>query len=122
MFTIDSPKVGNWHLVFSSGKGAYFAQIIMKETFRAMPEGILNGSSGQRASNAVTLLRVLKTYADRFEKTEEKSDKGGYISPLKIGTGAFTIESVVKGVLADGSLFERNILRSVYNGNIEPAR
>lgn len=116
---INAPEQGNWHMVAAGCNGAYLAQIRLNGTFTAVPEDAA-GSAGQRGAQRMsTVLRVIKTYADRYEThTEQKIDSGDFGQLLRLSSGAYTVESVVKGVLADGSQFERNILRPVLTGGI----
>jgi len=119
---VDAPQTGNWHIIVPAMTGAYLTQIRLHGSFRAYPAEAAGNAVMQQLGNGnvSTVFKVIKTFADHIEMTAEHIiDPGGYRPPLHLGDGAFTLESVVKGVLADGSPFERNILRPVLTGAIE---
>jgi hypothetical protein len=93
----------------------------MNGTFRALPEN-QGGISGSHpfAGEARSVMRVVKTFADRYETAAEHNiGQAGYRPPLHLGDGAFTIESIIKGVLSDGSTYERDVLRPVLTAGID---
>ena len=119
---VDAPQKGMWHILLPARKGAYLTQIRLGGTFCAFPaEAAGNTLLQQEAKGKVsTVLRVVQTFANRIEMYgEQRMDPGAYRPPLRLGDGSFTLESVVKGILEDGSPFERTVLRPVLLGAAE---
>ena len=104
---IRKPSPGRWTLHGQKGSGAYLASVRLEPARTAV-------SAGRHAVRGLRrVLRIFQTFPDHCQLVYEgEAAKDGRI-PVPLGNGIFSIEQVLRGVLDDGSPYERNIVESL---------
>jgi len=109
---IENPQAGKWSIKAPKGL-AYLAVISLFGSFALYPDELNEaGQEGKGIKDLEIIMRVIKTYPDRYEVVSEQRLYPDEKAPvLSFDDGYYSLETTVHGELENGSFFQRNGVR-----------